>query len=133
MFEFYIEPNLVLHFMMKCLQTKTVRRLTSVWEQSISSQGFSQILLNMGARLPVLVWTIRYRIHIFLNFIGLRIYFYTYFRSPSYSDNLIKGYQSLNKEIILVDISNDEIKAIPNPRIKSMTFWTDLENKARRN
>lgn len=32
---------------------------------------------------------------------------------------------------MLLDISNDEIKIIPNPRNKSMAFWTGLEKKAR--
>lgn len=34
---------------------------------------------------------------------------------------------------MVLDISNDEIKVVPNPRMKSMEFWTGLENKARQN
>lgn len=61
---------------------------------------------------------------------------YTYFRSPSYdnddNNNLINGYHSINKQIMVLDIGNDEIKVIPNPRNKSMAFWTRMEKKARR-
>lgn len=54
-----------------------------------------------------------------------------HFRDPTHKDDLIADYHPIqNNEIMMIDINNNGLTVIGDPRKESMEFWTNLEKRA---
>lgn len=59
--------------------------------------------------------------------------FFCSFREPTYKDDLIAGYGAIQgDEIFALDISNDGLKVIPDPRKSANEFWAGIGEKLQR-
>lgn len=54
-----------------------------------------------------------------------------HFREPTYQNDLISGYHSIqNDEIMVLDINNEGLQMLADPRKSANDFWSRLEERA---
>lgn len=59
------------------------------------------------------------------------IRFFFYFREPTYKNDPVSGYHSIqNDEIMALDISNEGLILLSDPRESANEFWSRLEERA---
>lgn len=54
------------------------------------------------------------------------------FSDPTYKDDMIVGFHAIQDDnMVLLDISNDGLKLMPNPRKDANELWARIEERAK--